>query len=97
MFAQSDAENVATILRAAGYADPQLAPVKLTLTLGADPNEAVNYLAGTGLGRAVLDSVPVIQRPEALDAVRGVLADHTEPDGVRLGAAIWIVSADNPT
>jgi hypothetical protein len=36
-------------------------------------------------------------RPAALDAVRGVLADHTQPDGVRLGAAIWIVSADNPT
>jgi hypothetical protein len=71
--------------------------VKLTLTLGADPNEAVDYLAGTGPGRAVLDSVPDDQRPAALAAVRGVLADHTQPDGVQLGAAIWIVSADNPT
>jgi ubiquinone/menaquinone biosynthesis C-methylase UbiE len=97
MFAQSDAENVATTLRAAGYADPQLAPVTLTLTLGADPNEAVNYLADTGPGRAVLDSVHDDQRPAALAAVRGVLADHTQPDGVQLGAAIWIVSADNPT
>lgn len=31
-----------------------------------------------------------------LDAVRAVLADHTQPGGVRLGAAIWIVTADNP-
>jgi hypothetical protein len=69
----------------------------LTLTLGADPNEAVDYLAGTGPGRAVLDSVTDDHRPAALKAVRGVLADHTQPDGVRLGAAIWIVSADNPT
>jgi hypothetical protein len=84
-------------LHAAGYADPQFEPVELTLALGADPNEAVDYLAGTGPGRAVLDSVPDDQRPAALDAVRAVLADHGEPGGVRLGAAIWIITASNPT
>lgn len=98
MFAQSDPEHVTATLRAAGYADPQLDPVKLTLTPGADPDEAVDYMAGTGVGRAVLDSVPDDQQPAALEAVRAVLADHhTQADGVRLGAAIWIVTADNPT
>jgi ubiquinone/menaquinone biosynthesis C-methylase UbiE len=48
MFAQSDAESVTATLHAAGYADPQFEPVELTLALGADPNEAVDYLAGTG-------------------------------------------------
>jgi hypothetical protein len=68
------------------------------LTLGADPDEAIDYLAGTGVGRAVLDSVPDDQQLAALEAVRAVLADdHTQADGVRLGAAIWIVTADNPT
>jgi SAM-dependent methyltransferase len=97
MFAQSDADSVTATLHAAGYADPQIEPVELTLALGADPNEAVDYLAGTGPGRAVLDSVPDDQRPAALDAVRAVLADHAEPGGVRLGAAIWIITASNPT
>jgi SAM-dependent methyltransferase len=97
MFAQSDADSVTATLHAAGYADPQLEPVELTLALGADPNEAVDYLAGTGPGRAALDSVPDDQRPAALDAVRAVLADHAEPGGVRLGAAIWIITASNPT
>jgi SAM-dependent methyltransferase len=97
MFAQSDAENVTATLQAAGYGNPQLEPVKLALSLGADPNEAVDYLAGTGVGRAVLDAVPDDQRPAALDAVRTALADHTDADGVRLGAAIWIVTANNPT
>jgi SAM-dependent methyltransferase len=97
MFAQSDANSVTATLHAAGYADPQFEPVELTLALGADPNEAVDYLAGTGPGRAVLDSVPDDQRPAALDAVRAVLADHAEPGGVRLGAAIWIITASNPT
>jgi SAM-dependent methyltransferase len=97
MFAQSDADSVTATLHAAGYAYPQLEPVELTLALGADPNEAVEYLAGTGPGRAALDSVPDDQRPAALDAVRAVLADHAEPGGVRLGAAIWIITASNPT
>jgi SAM-dependent methyltransferase len=97
MFAQSDADSVTATLHAAGYADPQFEPVELTLALGADPNEAVDYLAGTGPGRAVLDSVPDDQQPAALDAVRAVLADHAEPGGVRLGAAIWIITASNPT
>jgi SAM-dependent methyltransferase len=97
MFAQSDVENVSWTLHAAGYADPQFQPVTLTLTLGADPDEAADYLAGTGPGRAALEAVPEDQRSAALDAVRAALADHTQPEGVRLGAAIWIITAGNPT
>jgi hypothetical protein len=70
--------------------------MKLTLVLGADADEAVDYLAGTGPGRAALDAVPADRRPAALDAVRGALADHTGSDGVHLGAAIWIVTANAP-
>jgi hypothetical protein len=32
-----------------------------------------------------------------LDAVRAALTDHAQPDGVGLGAAIWVVTASNPT
>jgi hypothetical protein len=97
MFARSDADHVARALHAAGYADPRFLSVTLTLALGADPDEAADYLAGTGPGRAALDAVPEDQRPTALDAVRAVLDDHTQPDGVRLGASIWIITAGNPT
>jgi SAM-dependent methyltransferase len=96
MFAQSDAESVTTTLQAAGFTDPRLEPVKLTLVLGADADEAVDYLAGTGPGRAALDAVPADRRLAALDAVRGALADRTGSDGVHLGAAIWIVTANTP-
>lgn len=97
MFAQSDADDVTATLQATGYGNQRLESVSLSLSLGADPDEAVDYLAGTGVGRAMLDAVPEGRRSEALDAVRAVLADHIHPDGVRLGAAIWIVTADNPT
>jgi len=96
MFAQSDEEHVARVLHSAGYADPRFQSVALSLALGADPDEAADYLAGTGPGRAALDAVPEHRRPTALDAVRAGLADHTQPDGVRLGASIWIITAGNP-
>jgi hypothetical protein len=96
MFAQSDADTVTRTLRAAGFTDPRVEPVKLALVLGADADEAVEYLADTGPGRAVLDAMPADRRPAALDAVRAALADQTGSDGVQLGAAIWIVTAGTP-
>ena len=63
------------------------------LPLGADPAEATDYLADSGVGRAVLDTVPDDDRPAALEAVRAVLADHTDDTGVHLGAAIWLITA----
>ncbi len=47
MFAQSDAENVTASLQAAGYGYPQLEPVKLTPTLGADLRGRRCGLAGS--------------------------------------------------
>jgi SAM-dependent methyltransferase len=97
MFAQSDADSVTSTLHAAGYAEPQLEPAMLTLTLGSDVDDAVDYLAGTGPGRAALGAVPADRRSAALDAVRRALAHHAQADGVRLGAGIWLITARNPT
>jgi hypothetical protein len=96
MFAQSDPESVTSTLLAAGFIDPQPEPVEVTLVIGTDIEEAVDYLAGTGPGRAAIEAVPADRRPAALHAVRAALANHTEPDGVHLGAAIWIITASTP-
>jgi SAM-dependent methyltransferase len=93
MFAQSDAAAVTATLRTAGYRDVELEPVTVTLTLGANAEDATDVLASSGVGRAVLDTVPDPQRPAALDAVRATLADLADADGVRLAAAVWIVQA----
>lgn len=93
MFAQSDPALVGRVLVGAGYRDVGLRPVDVTLTLGADPDEAAAYLADTGPGRAVLATVPDQDRAAALDAVRATLADHTDNHGVHLDAAIWTITA----
>jgi SAM-dependent methyltransferase len=93
MFAQSDPDAVRATLEGAGLADVHVEPVALTLTLGADLDEAVDYLADSGPGRAILETVADEDRSAALDAVRAALADRVTPQGVQLGAAILVTTA----
>ena len=96
MFSQSDPWVITTTLSAAGFTAVEVTPIAVVLNLGADPVEAAGYLADTGIGRAVLDTEPELDRPAALDAVRTALAEHQSPRGVELGAAIWITVAVRP-
>lgn len=96
MFAQSDPDAVAATLTEAGYTGIGLEPVDVRLPLGADPADAAERLADTGVGRAVLGAVPEAQRPAAMEAVASALRDHADADGVGLGAAVWIISATGP-
>ena len=93
MFAQSDPAALATMLTGAGFEAVDAAPVTVTLPLGSDPVEAANYLAATGPGRAILDTVEDAARPAAIAAVRSMLAGFTSRDGVRMDAAIWVTTA----
>lgn len=93
MFGLSDPDAVTATLRAAGFGNVDLTPVTVTFVLGADADDATDYLATSGIGRAVLESVPDEQRAHAIDAVRAVLADHDGGDGVRLDGAIWMIDA----
>lgn len=93
MFAQSDPESVTADLRRAGFTAVDLDAVTVTLTLGRDPAEATDYVAKIGLARAVLTTVPDDRRAQALDAVRALLAEHTDGTGVHLAGGVWIVTA----
>ncbi len=94
MFGQSDPDVIVATLRAAGFANVECDPVTVTFELGRDVEDATDYLARSGIGRAVLDSVPAARQPEALDAVRAVLAEFTDRGAVRLDGAVWIVGAE---
>jgi ubiquinone/menaquinone biosynthesis C-methylase UbiE len=93
MFAQSDPSVITAALAAAGFDDIRVGAMAVTLTLGADPADAAGYLADSGPGRAVLDTIPEADRPTALAAVQAVLADHTTSTGVHLRAGIWVTRA----
>jgi hypothetical protein len=66
----------------------------LPLNLCRSVNDAVDYLADFGPGRAILDTISPGRHHEAISAVRDVLTPHHIPDrGVVLGAAMWITNA----
>lgn len=93
MFEQSDSVIVSGVLRSSGSSEIDVTTQAVPLHLGADPEEATDYLADTGMGRAVLATVPTHQQSAALDAVRNALREHQTSDGVTLNAGVLIISA----
>jgi SAM-dependent methyltransferase len=94
MFGQSDADAITTTLVAADFRNVGLTSVIVTLVLGDDVDDATDYLASSGPGRALLETIPAEQRSLAIDSVRAVLADHLEGGRVHLNGAIWIIEAE---
>ena len=94
MFAQSDPYFVSATLAAAGFADITLDATAVELTFGATVDEAVEYLADSGHGRMLLETIPEgAARDAALADVHDALVAHHDDAGVRLGGAIWLVTA----
>lgn len=93
-FALADPERVRTLLTDAGFREIEIVPHDAELTFGPDPREAASVAAGFGaVTRRLTDATPQ-QHEAAIDAIAGVLAKRMTTDGVRLGAAAWIVSAE---
>jgi ubiquinone/menaquinone biosynthesis C-methylase UbiE len=93
MFAQSDPEAMTAVLEQAGWRDVTVEPITVRLRLGADATEATDYLADTGIARAVLDTIDESDRDQAVEEVTSALAAHATDAGVRLNAGIHIVHA----
>jgi ubiquinone/menaquinone biosynthesis C-methylase UbiE len=93
MFAQSDPEVVTDVLESAGFASLVITPVAVELQFGDDVDAAIEHLTDSGPARAVLDTVPEGHRDSALAALAEALTAHAGPDGVRLGAGIWLIEA----
>ncbi len=94
-FAFGDPDRLQEILAAAGLKSVELTPIDDSLLLGGRGtlDEAVEFLRGTGMARVLLADVAPDVVERAMDAVRVALAPYETPDGVRLGAGVWLVTA----
>jgi hypothetical protein len=63
------------------------------MTLGETPEDAANYVASGGMGRATFATIAPDRRSTALNAIRDALAEHQGAGGVVLDGAILITSA----
>ncbi len=97
-FSFGDRARVTRILETAGFKDVKLEPQDLLITIGAgrDLAGSVDFLLGVGPIRMILAE----QTPEIRERVRTEIRDSLAADfgaqGLRMGSATWIVTAQNP-
>lgn len=98
-FRFADKELVRGILEKAGYTNIEFTGWQGESLLGgygATPRSAVEFVMdGLDMEKAIL-----AQNPDALESVRSDLLDAFQPyhkeNAIRMGAGIWLVSAENP-
>jgi SAM-dependent methyltransferase len=90
-FAFADPDRVRGILAAAGFKKIEIAPHDELVGSG-DLEAMLAVCARVGPLGKILREKPEL-RAAALPAVRSALAAHDGPDGVRLNAATWVVTA----
>jgi SAM-dependent methyltransferase len=94
-FALADGERLQRILRDAGYADVVLTAEALDLLIGGGlhAQEAGAFSIDHGPLRRALASAPDGVRAAAAERITAALEPYDSSDGVRLGAAMWVVTA----
>jgi SAM-dependent methyltransferase len=94
-FAFGDRDRVARILADAGFRDVAVEPFDTQVAVGGGGtvDDVVEFIRATGMGRLLLADPSADGVADALDAMRSALDAHAGPDGVRLGAATWLVRA----
>ena len=95
MFAFAEPERPVQILEAAGWRDISVEPRQTQMLIGGAGtlDSAIAFLRNGSMGRTMLTGVDPDTEARAIDAVRAALTPHTDSDGVRLGAAVWLVTA----
>jgi hypothetical protein len=68
----------------------------MLLAGGGTVEETMEFLLSTGIGKAMFDGAEPTAAAAGLDARKIVLAEHHDGEGVRLGAATWLVTARRP-
>jgi len=95
IFSLADPNIVVNVLEGAGFDNILVTPfdTQMLLAGGGTVGETVEFLLSTGIGKAMFDGAEPTAAAAGLDAVKNVLAEHHDGEGVRLGAAAWLVTA----
>jgi SAM-dependent methyltransferase len=98
MFALADPGRIRSLLAGAGLVKAAIEPLAEEVLLGGGGTlaDAVEFLRHGGMGRAVLADADEATRDRALAAVSEALAPYATAEGVRIGAAAWLVTARRP-
>ena len=92
-FAFADTHHVAGILNQSGFRDITFDSLTPRLHLADDLDGAIRFQTRVGPLARVLAELQGDVREQALQAAREAFATHLTPEGIRLGAAAWLVTA----
>lgn len=94
-FSLAEPERTRGLLEKAGWVDIELSPVNVRATIGntAALDDAVTFLLDLGPAHVALADAPEEVRAEARAAVREALRLYRTRRGVKMPAAVWLVSA----
>jgi SAM-dependent methyltransferase len=96
MFSLSKVDEIATLLRAAGFEQVECESCTPTILIGGggDLDESVAFLFGMGMARGLLGLVDPSAQADVISTVSADLSyRYKEGIGTRLGAAAWLVAA----
>ncbi len=95
MFAFADNDHTMRVLQAAGWCDVTTTDAHAPIYVGGHGTleHAVDFLRNGSIGRTMLNGVDPDTQERAVDAVRQALEPHHDGHGVRLDAAVWLVTA----
>jgi SAM-dependent methyltransferase len=99
MFAFSEQDRVRQVLSDAGWEHVQITAQHVPLLVGGGGSidDTVSFLRTATIGRTMLAGADEATTERAVAALRAALAGHAGPDGVHLGAGVWLVQAAAPT
>ncbi len=94
-FSLSDPARLRAVLERAGWQDVQVEPVEVPVLVGGpgDLDAAVGFYAQDTSILRLLRDVDPRQVEAGFRALREAVAERMSPDGLRLGAAAWVVTA----
>jgi SAM-dependent methyltransferase len=95
-FSLADADRIRRILTEAGFEGIEINEITEQVFLGEDAADATDFLQGTGMARVLFEGADADTERKAIDAVRGALEAHEQPEGIWLGSAAWLVAATRP-
>jgi SAM-dependent methyltransferase len=95
MFAFADPDQPQRVLGVAGWHDIRATDTHTPIYVGGrgTVDDAVAFLRTGSMGRTMLDGVNSDTEVRAVAAVRTALEPHHDGQGVRLDAAVWLVTA----
>lgn len=94
-FAFADSARIQRILTSAGFTQVSCEKFDPQIMYGDGTRSAAEFLSQMGPVGSVLQEHPEALRAQVVDTLAGMLEPHREAGGVRLGAAVWIVTARN--